>query len=176
MANKRLMCVLLGLLMTTGLNAAELKIGVVDVAKLLMPKEEQLRKLMEREFSSRQKKLMAKGKEIEQMEEKLGRDSEVMSSSERGKMEKDILAKRREAKAEADELREDANLKKNEEILRIQKEIYEAIKVVAKDEHYDIVLTEGVAYFDEAMDVTSKVEGKLGAEYSGKGSKSKSAD
>jgi outer membrane protein len=176
MSKKRLICVLLGLLVSAGPQAAELKVGVVDVAKLLMPKEEQLRKLMEREFSSRQKKLMAKGKEIDQMEEKLTRDAEVMGASERSKMEKDILSKKREAKAEADELREDANLKKNEEILRIQKEIYEAIKIVAKEEHYDIVLTEGVAYFDEVLDVTSKVEGKLGADYGSKASKSKAAE
>lgn len=168
-------CALLGILVSTMPEAAELKIGVVDVAKLLMPKEEQLRKLMEREFSGRQKRLMAKGKEIDQMEEKLGRDAEIMSSSERAKMEKDILGKKREAKAEADELREDANLKKNEEILRIQKEIYEAIKIVAKEEHYDMVLTEGVAYFDEMLDVTNKVQSKLGSDYSGGSSKTKSA-
>jgi len=176
MFKKSVVCLLSGLMLGAAAHAAELKIGVVNVAKLLVPKEEQLRKMMEREFSGREKKLMAKGKEIERMEEKLSTDAEVMSATERSKMEKDIMSKKREAKAEADELREDVNLKKNEEIVRIQKEIFEAIKLVAKEEKYDMLLTDGVAYYGEEFDATDKVEGKLGVGGAAKAPKAKAEE
>lgn len=154
---------LLILLASMNLSAADLKIGFVNVAKLLekAPQAEQAKKELEREFSPRDKKLVTEQKEIKQMEERLGKDAAVMSDSEKQKLDRDIMNRKREAKRLQDEFREDFNLRRNEELTQLQKAIFEAIQTLAKEDGFDLLLTEGVVYASETIDVTSKVERKL---------------
>ena len=169
MSKKSLYCVVLGFLMSANIQAADLKIGFVNVARLLekAPQAEQAKKELEREFSPRDKKLVAEQKEIKQMEEKLAKDSAVMSESERDKLDKDILNRKREAKRSQDEFREDFNLRRNEELTQLQKEIFEAIQSLAKEQGYDLLLTDGVVYANDKIDVTSQVESKLVSGFKG---------
>ena len=162
MSKTSLYC-LLGLLLSANIQAAELKIGFVNVARLLekAPQAERAKKELEREFSPRDKKLVAEQKEIKQMEERLAKDSSVMSETERDRLDKDILGRKREAKRAQDEFREDFNLRRNEELTQLQKEIFEAIQSLAKEDNYDLLLTDGVVFASDGIDVTSKVESKL---------------
>lgn len=160
---KKIGIALLVFLTSMGVSAAEMKIGFVNVAKLLekAPQADKAKKDLEREFAPRDKRLVAEQKEIKQMEDKLGKDAAVMSDSEKQKLDKEILNRKREAKRLQDEFREDFNLRRNEELSQLQKEIFEAIQSLAKDENFDLLLTDGVVYASDAIDVTSKVEKKL---------------
>jgi outer membrane protein len=162
MSRKTYFCLLLGLLLSAN-SQAEMKIGFVNVARLLekAPQAEKAKKDLEREFSPRDKKLAAEAKEIKAMEERLAKDAAVMSESERDKLDKEILNRKREAKRTQDEFREDFNLRRNEELTKLQKEIFEAIQSLAKEDGFDLLLTDGVVYASEEVDVTSKVETKL---------------
>jgi outer membrane protein len=157
------------LIMLTSLSAsaADLKIGFVNVAKLLekAPQADKAKKELESEFSPRDKKLVAEQKTIKQMEEKLVKDGAVMSDDEKQKLDKDILNRKREAKRMQDEFREDFNLRRNQELGQLQKSIFEAIQALAKEEKFDLLLTDGVVYASEGIDVTSKVEKKLEASF-----------
>jgi outer membrane protein len=163
MLKKSIGFALLGLLASTSLEAADLKIGFVNVARLLekAPQAEKAKKELEREFAPRDKKLVAEQKEIKAMEEKLAKDAAIMSESERQKIDKEIISRKREAKRLQDEFREDFNLRRNEELTQLQKEIFEAIQSLAKDESFDLLLTDGVVFASETVDVTGKVEKKL---------------
>ena len=60
-------------------------------------------------------------------------------------------------KRDQDEYREDLNFARNEELAKIQKAIFEAIQKVAKDNGYDVVLSEGVIYASSKADMTQLV-------------------
>jgi outer membrane protein len=169
MLRKSLYCALLGLLVSSAAQAADLKIGFVNVARLLekAPQAERAKKELEREFSPRDKKLVAEQKSIKAMEERLAKDASIMSQSERDKLDRDLLNRKREAKRAQDEFREDFNLRRNEELTQLQKEIFEAIQSLAKEESFDLLLTDGVVYASEGIDVTSKVESKLETGFKG---------
>ncbi|BBL74527.1 OmpH family outer membrane protein [Methylomagnum ishizawai] len=160
---KKIGVALLVLLTSAGVSAADLKIGFVNVAKLLekAPQAEKAKKDLEREFAPRDKKLVAEQKELKQMEEKLNKDAAVMSDSEKQRLDKEIISRKREAKRLQDEFRDDFNLSRNEKLSQLQKEIFEAIQSLAKEDSYDLLLTDGVVYASEAIDVTGKVEKKL---------------
>ncbi len=151
------------LLLSLNAGAADFKVGFVNVARLLekAPQAEKAKKDLEREFAPRDKKLLAEQKDIKQMEERLTRDAAIMSDSERQRLDKDLISRKRDAKRLQDEFREDFNLRRNEELTKLQKEIFEAIQTLAKDEHYDLLLTDGVVYASDTIDVTGKVERKL---------------
>lgn len=155
----------LGLILFANVSIAEMKIGFVNVPKVMekAPQAAKAKKRLEKEFSPRDKQLVAQQKEIKKLEEKLSRDASVMGESERRKVERDIVSKKREATRAQQEFSEDFNLRRNEELGKLQKRIYEAIQTLAKEGNYDLLLTDGVIHASEQIDVTSKVQEKLSA-------------
>ncbi|NOQ35708.1 MAG: OmpH family outer membrane protein [Methylococcaceae bacterium] len=151
------------LMFVVNISYAELKIGFVNVAKVLekAPQAEQAKKRLEQEFSPRDKQLASQINDIKGLEEKLTKDASVMSESKRRNLEKDIIAKKREAKRAQQEFGEDFNLRRNEELGKLQKRIIEAIKEIAKEDDYDLLLTDGVIHAADELDVTSRVQEKL---------------
>lgn len=153
----------LGLLLTANVSFADLKIGFVNIPAVLekAPQAEKAKKRLEQEFSPRDKQLVAQQKEIQNLEEKMARDSSVMGESERRNLEKDILNKKRDAKRAQQEFSEDFNLRRNDELGKLQRRIVEVIREIAKDQNFDLLLTDGVIYASEQIDVTSQVQEKL---------------
>ena len=94
---KILLASVIGLLPTMGM-AQELKLGVVNPSRLLeeAPQAKLALKKLEKEFATRDNKLLSEQKAIKKDEEKLARDSAIMSESARRKLERDIISKKRE--------------------------------------------------------------------------------
>jgi outer membrane protein len=155
----------LGLLLSANVSFADLKIGFVNIPAVLekAPQAEKAKKRLEQEFSPRDRQLVAQQKEIQSKEEKMTRDGAVMGDSERANLEKDILNKKRDAKRSQQEFSEDFNARRNEELGKLQRRIVEAIRAIAKDQNFDLLLTDGVIYASEKIDVTTQVQQKLNA-------------
>lgn len=151
------------LMYCTLLQAEELKIGYINVEQILekAPQAERAKKELESEFSPRNKRIIAATKELKNLEQKHSRDSAVMSDPERRKMEKDIINKKRDIKRSQEEFSEDFNIRRNEELGKLQRQIVEAIQAFAKEENFDLVLTHGVIYAGDKVNVTEKVQRKL---------------
>ena len=95
-----------------------------------------------------------------------------MSEDEQKKLSKEVMRRVREFKTAEDEFRQDFNQSRNEEMAKLQKSIGEAIQALAREEHFDLILHEGVVFADPSIDVTAKVASKLeGGGVSSKGSK-----
>ena len=153
----------LGLIFVANISYADLKIGFVNIPAVLekAPQAEKAKKRLEQKFSPRDKQLVAQGKEIQSMEEKMTRDASVMSDSEKAKLENDIQNKKRDAKRSQQEFSEDFNASRNEELGKLQRRIVEAVRGIAKDEDYDLLLTDGVIYAKDQFDITAQVQKKL---------------
>jgi outer membrane protein len=153
----------LGLIFVANISYADLKIGFVNIPAVLekAPQAEKAKKRLEQKFSPRDKQLVAQGKEIQSMEEKLTKNASVMSDSEKAKLENDIQNKKRDAKRSQQEFSEDFNASRNEELGKLQRRIVEAVRGIAKDEDYDLLLTDGVIYAKDQFDITAQVQKKL---------------
>jgi outer membrane protein len=160
---KKKIALFLGLLVVANVSYAELKIGFVNIPAVLekAPQAEKAKKRLEQKFSPRDKQLVAQQKEIQTMEDKLTKDAAVMSESEKSNLEKDLMNKKRDAKRSQQEFSEDFNASRNEELGKLQKHIIEAIREIAKDQNFDLLLTEGVIYANDKIDVTAQVQQKL---------------
>ncbi len=144
---------------TTVAHAQEYKIGVVNAVRILeqSPQARKTTALIEKEFSPRDRQLVADQKALKELEDRLAKDAAIMSESERRNLERDIINKRRELKRNEDEFREDLTFRRNEELAKIQTEIINAIQIVARDNNYDIVLSEGVIFASPQLDMTNLV-------------------
>ncbi len=147
----------------SGSVAAELRIGFVNAAKLLeeAPQAAAARDNLQQEFAPRDRELVSMQKEIKALEEKLGRDAAVMSETERRNLERDILNRKRDLKRSQDVFREDFNLRRNEELGKLQRLVIETIRTVSKEQKYDLMLTEGVLFASDQVNVTDQVLQRL---------------
>ena len=135
------------------------KIGAVNAIRVLekSPQADIARKMIEDEFSPRDKELIAEQKGIKELEDKFKKDRAILSEEENAKLERDIISKKRDLKRKQDEFREDLNYRRNEEMVKIQKQIIQSIQKVAKDNEYDLVLSEGVLYASPKIDMSGLV-------------------
>lgn len=164
--NKLLHYVLAGSLLafSVGASAAELKVGYVQVDKILQeaPQTAESGKKLEKEFSPRTQELDRMQKQIKDQEATLDKDGLTMSESDRRNKERDVANIKLEFQRKQRELREDINLRKNEELSGLQDRINKAVTSVAETEGYDLVVYSGVAYASKKVDITDKVLKSLG--------------
>jgi outer membrane protein len=150
-------------LMYTGVACAETKIGFVDTAKLMegAPQVKAAQAKIESEFAPREKELVKLQQEIRKMEDRMSRDGSIMSEAESSKLEREVLAKRRDLKRTQEEFRDDLNIRRNEVLSKLQKQIYDVVVAFAKEQNFDLILTQGVVYSSARVDVTDSVLRKL---------------
>lgn len=153
---------LLGL--TLNVSAADLKIGYVQVDKILQdaPQTAESGKKLEREFTARTQELERLQKQIKDIETALDKDSLTMSEADRKNKERDSSNLKIDFQRKQRELREDVNLRKNEELGTLQDKINKAVTAVSEAEGYDLVVYGGVAYANKKIDITDKVLKSLG--------------
>ena len=150
-------------LITFPVHAADTRIGIVNTAKVLKeaPQADEARKKLESEFAPRDKKIVDLQKLIKLLEDKLSKDSAIMSDAARKKQEREIVSKKRDVKRVREEFTEDFNFRRNEEISKLQKLVTETILALAKEKQYDIILNESVIYASKQVDITDSVLERL---------------
>ncbi len=142
---------------------AELKIGYVNAVKVIeeAPQGKAALKRLEAEFDPRDKKLAELQNKIKKMEEELEKNALLIKDSERRSKEHQILMLKRDLRRSTQEFREDYNLRRNEELATLQRIVYKVIIDIAKQENYDLVLSEGTIYAGNRIDITDKVLRRL---------------
>ena len=152
------------LLLSGGIaQAADFKIGFVDTTRVLKeaPQADVARQKLEDEFAPRDKKIVSMQSELKKLDERLGRDSALMSAETRSRLERDLISLRRDIKRAREEFTEDFNIRRNEELSRLQKVIFEITVKLAEEEEYDVILTDSVLYTSKRVDVTEAVLDRL---------------
>ncbi len=146
-------------------GAAELKVAVVSFQKILekSPLAEAATKRIEGEFRPREKQMAEKKKELRKNEERLDKDGAIMSEAERQKLDRDIVATRRDIKRDEQEFQEDLNRRQGEELQKLQRKVLEIVRAMGKDGAYDVILTDGVLYFSDRVDITDAVMQRMAA-------------
>mgnify|MGYP003573511760 FL=1 len=147
-----------------GKAAAEsYKIAYVDATKVFeeSPQYEAARNSLKNEFTRRENEILAKQKQLKQLEDELSRDSAVLAEGEIARLERDIISRRRKLKAMQDEFREDLTLRQNEEFNKLRRQVTEVVKEVGKSENIDVILSDGVAYHSKRIDISDLVLERL---------------
>ena len=156
-------CLALAMPVYTTTVSAEAKLGYISASELLekSPQAESASTKMEQEFTPRRNKLQADAKELKQLEDKLAKDGATLTDAERSKMERDIIGRKRDISREQDSYREDLTMRRNDELAKLQQVVRETIQVIGKEENYDLIFFDGVAYASPKMDLTEKAMQRL---------------
>jgi outer membrane protein len=151
--------------------AADIKIGFVDVSRVLdqSPQAEEARERIQAEFAPIDQEMLRKQRELRALEEQLVRDGAVMANAERLRLEREVLSRKRDLRRSQEEFREDLNLRRNQELQKLQRQVVLAIRAMAKSEDYDLVISDGVLFASERVDITRTVLERLVEEHKRQG-------
>jgi len=154
--------ILMGTLVSAALSVpvmAEVKIGVVDYARLLelSPQAKALQDALKNEFGPRYQQLLAQDQQLKQRADKLQKDGATMSQEQRDKEEKSIRDAARDLERRKSEWQDDSNTKRNDEMNKLQRSLVGEVRDYAKAQNYDIVIAEGVIYATPTVDITPAI-------------------
>ena len=140
-------------------TAQELKIGVVNIPALMQraPQTKASMDALQEEFAPRQREILAKQKEFEELGAKFQKDSAVMGETERRNMEKELRDMQREMTRLQNEYQEDLNLRQNEEMSNLQVALLQEIQGYAAQQEYDLIVGDGVLFASGAVNITEDV-------------------
>ena len=129
-------------------QAQEVKIGVVNIPALMeqAPQARVAMAALDEEFKPRQREIIARQTELQELTEKVQRDLAVMGETERRNAEKDLRDLQREVTRLQTEFREDLNLRRNEELGNLQRSLLKEVQDFAQASGYDLVVGDGVLF------------------------------
>jgi outer membrane protein len=113
---------------------------------------------LEQEFSPRDSQLVTEREELQKLRDRLEREGDLMTATQRADLEREFTARSREFRRAQESFTEDLNVRRNEELAKLQRLINDAIIDLARDRNIDLILTErNVLYASDRIDITDDV-------------------
>lgn len=151
-------------------QAQPVKLGVVNVGMLLekAPQAQAAGKSLEKEFGPQQAELKRMAANLEQMQKDYQKNQLILSETQKASSEREITMMTRDIQRKRNDIQELVNIRRNEELASIQNEVNKAIREIGKQQAYDLILYEGIAYTNNRLDITDAVLKYLEKEYRSK--------
>ena len=145
------------------LQAQPLKIGYINIDHLVSssPQFIQANQTVIKEFQPQERQLLALSKQIQLLTDTFNKNSKTLTQSERKTEIEKIANLERQLKQQARILKKQLNLKNVQELSKIQDLINQVIKQVAKDQNFDLILYQKVAYVSNKINITPVISQKL---------------
>lgn len=149
------------------LYAQDIRLGFVNTAQIMneAPQAAAARERLKKEFKSRDEKIVALQNDLKSLEEEMYKNSPIMNDNLRNQNEHKVVSLKRDIKRAKEEFNEDLNIRRNEELTKLQKQVYETIVAVAKEKNYDVILGDSVLFASKRVDLTGQVIQKLKQEF-----------
>ena len=140
-------------------QAADIKIGVVDMPSLLQksPQAQSASQEMAKKFDSRKKDLMAQQDKIKSLQDQLNKNGAVMSASQLQDSQTQLDELQRDFTRKQSDYLDDVNMERNSVLSRLQQEVLKAVQEFAQSQKYNLIVGDGVFYKDNSVDVTDQV-------------------
>ena len=143
--------------------AADIKIGYVDVEKLLKeaPQVEKINEKMLDRFGTKKTELEEAEKKIIELQEKYKRNELVMTDDKLNELKSVIISNVQMFKQKEAVLQQEVATMRNQEVAVLQQSIRGVIKEIAKDDKYDLIVSDGVLHSNKKLNITQQVLDKM---------------
>jgi outer membrane protein len=158
----RLIVILLITLSST-LQATPLKIGYININHLVSssPQFIQANQLVVKELRPQKNKLLILGKQAQLLVNSFNKNNKDLTQNERKSEIKKIASLESELKRQTIALKKQLKLRDKQELNKIQDLINQIIKKVAKEQKFDLILYQKVAYASKKINITPMISQKL---------------
>ncbi|HAG47980.1 MAG TPA: hypothetical protein DCL02_03615 [Gammaproteobacteria bacterium] len=150
-------------LLNGSLQAQPLKLGYINIDHLVSssPQFIQANQVVIKAFQPQEKQLLTLSKQIQLSADTFNKNRKTLTQSERKTEIKKIANLERQLKQQAQTLKKQLKLKNEQELSKIQDLINRVIKQVAKDQNFDLILYQEVAYASKKINITPIISQKL---------------
>lgn len=158
-------CVLLLGLSSFQIFAQDMKMGMVDLQKIMQSSTQvqEIRHKLETDFRARRDKLIAMEKELKENVDKLKRDSAVLNQAQKKDLEKKIMGAQQTFEREGQQYQQELNTSHNEAMEGFFNQVKAAIQALAESEKFAVIFQKDVApYSAPNLDITEAVIKKIG--------------
>ncbi len=156
---------------TASYGADVAKIGVVDFQRIFENSTagKEVKAELTKKGATMEASLKEKGAEIETLQERIERESLVMSKEMRQDKEREFRIKVNDIKALKKKYEDDLKEVQQRLVNRIKKDVFDIIQDVGKKEGYLMIVEKiGVLYHPSTLDITDKVIEAYNARYAAK--------
>ncbi|HEY9278788.1 MAG TPA: OmpH family outer membrane protein [Eoetvoesiella sp.] len=150
-------------LVAAPVHAQATKIGFVSTEKILRDSKpaKAAQAKIESEFKRRDDELQKLANNLRSQAQKLDKDAPVLSESERVKRQRQLADLDSDLQRKRREFQEDFNRRRNEEFSSIVEKADAAIKKIAEQQNYDLIIQDAVTVSPK-VDITDQVMKALG--------------
>lgn len=149
-------------------QAAEIKIGVVDMSTLLQksPQGQNASQEMAKKFDSRKKDLVSEQDKIKNMQDQLSKNGAVMTASQLQDSQSQLDEMQRDFSRKQSDYVDDVNTERNNVLSRLQQEVIKAVQEFAQTQKYNLIIPgDSIFYKDNTVDVTDQVLAQMQKDY-----------
>jgi outer membrane protein len=145
-------------LVAASVDAADIKIGFVDVERIRRESApaERASKQLEKEFAPRAQELQRREAQIKSLQGQLEKEALTTTESERRGKEQELQRMTVDFQRMQREYREDLNLRRNQELTTLFERADRVIKQIADAENFDLIVQEAV-FRSSRIDITDRV-------------------
>ena len=139
--------------------AGDLKIGFVSVEKLLTqsPQVDAVNAAMIERFGGKKEELQKLESEIKELQENYKRNELVMTEDKLEELKGKLIGKVQSFKQKEAALGQEVSTMRSQELAILQKSVRDIINTIAKKDNYDLILSEGVVFASDSLDITDVV-------------------
>jgi outer membrane protein len=136
-------------LLTTAVQAAEQKLGVVDVQGIVrsLPQFAEIAQVVTGEFKDQIQEVNTQSEEYNFLIQKLQRESATMSDADKTKLEEQIIALQKTLQEKTGPLQKDMQTREQEEQRKLLGLVMQAVEKIAAEGKYDVVLNRSTTPF-----------------------------
>jgi outer membrane protein len=153
------------LVLVAGVAASEeaFRIAVIDPNRIVeeSPQYEAARNLLSAEAQDRETELSSQQEDIDRLEARLERDGALMRADEVTRLRNDIRARERRLRYAREELQADFALRQSDLRTKLVQQVEEVVEQVAKENDIDLILSEGVVYSSDRVNISDEVIDRL---------------
>jgi len=135
------------------------RIGFVDIPYLIQeaPQAVEAESRLEAEFAPRQAELEAERERLQAMNMRLTDINSTLSEDDRLQLDRETRALDRRIKRSEQDFREELNIQKNAEFKHVRERVLDAIARFGREHSYDLIVSDGVLFANERVDVTERI-------------------
>lgn len=136
-------------LLTTAVQAAEQKLGVVDVQGIVrsLPQFAEIAQIVTGEFKDQIQEVNTQSEEYNFLIQKLQRESATMSDADKATLEDQIIALQKTLQEKTGPLQKDMQTREQEEQRKLLGLVMQAVEKIADEGKYDLVLNRSTTPF-----------------------------
>ena len=155
--------VFLVFIFASSVHAADIKIGYVDVEKLLKeaPQVEKINEKMLERFGAKKSELETAEKKIVGLQEKYKRNELIMTDDKLNELKSVIISNVQRFKQSEAILQKEVATMRNQEVAVLQQSIRGVIDEIAKNDKYDLIVSDGVLHSNKKLNITQQVLDKM---------------